>query len=45
MEYLLNQSENVTEHTRDCTITKKSSLTKFGYFINKLWHFFSKHMF
>jgi hypothetical protein len=36
MEYLLNRYEIVTQHIKECTITKTFGITKFGYVMKKL---------
>jgi hypothetical protein len=36
MEYLLNGSENVTQHTKDHTLTNTFGITEFGSVMNKL---------
>jgi hypothetical protein len=36
MEYLLNQSETITNHTTDCNITNTIGLTEFGSVMKKL---------
>jgi hypothetical protein len=35
-EYLLNQSETITKHTKYCTITNTFGITEFGSVLNKL---------
>jgi hypothetical protein len=36
MEYLLNRSETITKHTKDCNITNTIGLTEFGSVMKKL---------
>jgi hypothetical protein len=45
MEYVLCGSENSTKNTTYCNLTNTFGITKFGYVMKKLWHFYLKHMF
>jgi hypothetical protein len=45
MEYLLYGYENGTNNNTDRTLTNTFGLTEFGYVMNKLLHFYSKHLF